>query len=71
MDTNLLAFINVHGQEWQAIKRYLTELRGQEVQKLVKDTSHDDSNKRRGAIETIDRLLGVERDAEIASQQRT
>jgi hypothetical protein len=69
MATNLLAFINFNGPEWQAIKRYLQQEKDFEVQKLIGASSHDDSNKHRGAIQRLDKLLNAERDANIASQQ--
>ena len=66
MATNLTAFINVHGQEWQAIKRYLEEQREIKLKELVGLKSHDESNVCRGAIQILDRLLNVEKDALIA-----
>lgn len=69
MGTNLKAFINFNGAEWQAIKRWLQEQRDVEVQKLVASKDHDDSNVRRGAIQKLDMLLNVEKDAIMASQQ--
>lgn len=67
--TNLAAHINIHGQEWQAIKRWLQEQRELEVQKLVRAKTHDESNEYRGAIRKLDQLLNTEKDARMASEQ--
>jgi hypothetical protein len=67
--TNLIAHINFNGQEWQAIKRWLQEQKDLEVNKLIKATTHDESNGYRGAIRKLDQLLNAEKDAAMASQQ--
>lgn len=66
---NLKARISLYGPDWTAIKEWLEVEREYRLAKLVGSKSHDDSQKHRGAIDMIDKLLGVEKDAEIASQQ--
>ena len=67
--TNLKARLSLGGPDWAVIKEWLEIEREHELSKLLNAKSHDDSQKHRGAITMIDKLLGVEKDAKIASQQ--
>lgn len=68
--TNLKARISLYGPDWSAIKEWLEIEREHAVAKLVKAATWDDSLKHRGAIDVIDKLLGVEKDAEIAASTK-
>lgn len=67
--TNLKARVSLHGPDWSAIKEWLSIEREHLLSKLLNAKTHDESQKHRGAINMIDKLLGVEKDAEIASKQ--
>lgn len=67
---NLKAHISMHSPEWAVLKQWANRERELLVQKLVKTDSHDKSNKLRGAIEFIDQLLAVEKDAAIAASRQ-
>lgn len=64
---NLKARISLYGPEWSAIKEWLEIEREHLLSKLLNAKTHDESQKHRGAIMLIDKLLGVEKDAEIAA----
>lgn len=68
--TNLKARVSLYGSDWLAIKEWLEIEREHAVAKLCKAATWDDSNKHRGAIEMIDKLLGVEKDAAIAASNK-
>lgn len=68
--TNLKALLSLYGPEWTAIKKWLGEEREFRVAQLVKASSWDDSLKHQGAIEVIDKLLFVEKDAAIAASTK-
>lgn len=64
---NLKARISLYGPDWLAIKEWLQIEREHLVSKIIADKDQDETNKLRGAIELIDKLLFVEKDAEIAA----
>ena len=51
-----------HGQDWMAVRDWLNAEKEQRISKLVGATTQQDSDKQRGAIEVINKLLGVEKD---------
>lgn len=67
---NLKSLISMHSPEWAALKKWALRERELLVQKLVKEASHDKSNVYRGAIQLIDQLLSVEKDAAIAASKQ-
>ena len=67
---NLKARLSLYGADWLAIKEWLEIEREQTVQKLLNAKSWDDSNKHRGAVDMIDKVLGVEKDAAIAASAK-
>lgn len=67
---NLKARISLYGPDWTAIRQWLEEERGVYLAKLVRASTQDDSQKHRGAIEVIDKLLNVEKDAAIAASTK-
>ena len=68
--TNLKARISLYGPDWLAIKEWLEIEREHLLSKLLNAKTHDESQKHRGAIEQIDKLLGVEKDAAIAASKQ-
>lgn len=66
---NLKARISLYGPDWGVIKEWLTIEREHLLSKLLNAKTHDESQKHRGAIDVIDKLLFVEKDAERASKQ--
>lgn len=64
---NLKARISLYGPDWLAIKEWLQIEREHLVSKIIAGKDQDETNKLRGAIELIDKLLFVEKDAEIAA----
>lgn len=66
---NLKARISLYGPDWSAIKEWLTIEREHTLSKLVASQSHDESQKHRGTIALIDKLLFVEKDAEISASR--
>ena len=67
---NLKARLSLYGADWLAIKEWLEIERELNVAKLLKATNQDESNKLRGAVDVIDKLLGVEKDAAIAASRQ-
>ena len=67
---NLKAHISMHSPEWAVLKKWALREKELLVQKLVKAETHDQSNKLRGAIEFINQLLAVEKDAAIAASRQ-
>lgn len=68
--TNLKAVISLYGPEWTAIKKWLGEEREFRVAQLIKASTWEASLKHQGAIELIDKLLYVEKDAAIAASNK-
>lgn len=66
---NLASKISMYSPEWQAIKAWLEIEREQSVAQLLKAGSWDESNRHRGAIDKIDKLLNVEKDAARAASR--
>lgn len=67
---NLKARISLYGPDWLAIKEWLDIEREYRLSKLLNAETHDESQKHRGAIQMIDKLLFVEKDAEIAASKQ-
>lgn len=65
--TNLKARVSLHGPDWLAVKDWLEIEREHLVSKLVTAKTQDESQEHRGAIRLIDKLLFVEKDAEISA----
>lgn len=61
---NLKGVIAFKGPEWTSIKNWLNTEREFRVAQLIKAKTWEDSVKHQGAIEIIDKLLFVEKDAE-------
>lgn len=68
--TNLKAILSLYGPEWTGIKRWLGEERDYRIAQLLKAKTWEDSLKHQGAVEVIDKLLNVEKDAAIAASTR-
>jgi len=60
---NLKSHISLYGPEWAAIKQWLQEERELRLTSLLSAKTHEDSQRHRGAVEVIDKLLRVEKDA--------
>ena len=61
---NLKARISsFHGQDWKAVRDWLEAEKEQRISKLIGATTQQDSDKQRGALQVIDKLLNAERDA--------
>lgn len=60
---NLKARISLYGPDWAAIKEWCEIEREHLVSKLIKAKTHDEAQEHRGAIQLIDKLLFVEKDA--------
>lgn len=52
-----------HGQDWKAVRDWLEAEKEQRISKLIGATTQQDSDKQRGALQVIDKLLNAERDA--------
>ncbi len=61
--TNLKARISFHSSEWQAMRDWLKEERELAVSMLIGAKTQDDSQKYRGKIELVDKILHMEKDA--------
>lgn len=60
---NLKARISsFHGQDWKAVRDWLEAEKEQRISKLIGATTQQDSDKQRGALQVIDKLLNAERD---------
>ena len=64
---NLKARVSLHGPDWLAIKEWLQNERNIAISKLTHAKTHEESQEHRGAIDLIDKLLRVEKDAAIAA----
>lgn len=64
---NLKARVSLHGPDWLAIKEWLHNERLVAISGLIHAKTHDESQRHRGAIDMIDKLLRVEKDAAIAA----
>ena len=60
---NLKARISsFHGQDWKAVRDWLEVEKEQRISKLIGATTQQDSDKQRGALQVIEKLLAAERD---------
>ena len=51
-----------HGQDWKAVRDWLEAEKEQRISKLIGATTQQDSDKQRGALQVIEKLLAAERD---------
>lgn len=65
----LVGRVVLGGPDWAAIKEWLEIEQEIYLVKLYNSKTHDESQKLRGAIEAFEKLLLVEKDAKIASNQ--